>query len=230
MFDFHSHILPGVDDGSRNAEESLSMLRSSSEQHIDGIAATPHFYANMHKPEIWFEKRQAAFERLKARLTDDLPAIRLGAELHYYEGMILTDRLLDFRISGTELLLVEMPLAKWTDRMQSSIIELNSEPGITVLLAHIERYLAFQSRSVFTKLRKNGVLMQSNAGFFIDKKCRKKALKMLAKDEIQLLGSDCHNMNGRKPRLGEAYEIISEALGIETVERLMKREKSLLKS
>ena len=227
MFDFHSHILPGIDDGSKSVEESLSMLRSSRDQGVDGIAATSHFYANIHTPEIWLEKREAAFEKLKPHLSADLPKIHLGAEVHYYEGMILSDKLPDFRIEGTEILLVEMPFSKWTERMQSAIIELNSEPDITVLLAHIERYLQFQSRRVFEKLRENGVLIQSNAEFFLDKRTKRKALRMLEKDEINLLGSDCHNMSDRKPCLEQAYKAITEALGTEKIREITDREKSL---
>ncbi len=43
--DFHTHILPGIDDGSRNVEMSLRMLAAQREQQVDEIVATPHFYA-----------------------------------------------------------------------------------------------------------------------------------------------------------------------------------------
>ena len=46
MIDFHSHILPGVDDGPQNMEDSLSMLRSSFLQGVDLVVSTSHFYAN----------------------------------------------------------------------------------------------------------------------------------------------------------------------------------------
>ena len=46
MIDWHSHVLPQMDDGSKSAEESLAMLKMQSEQGVDTVIATPHFYAN----------------------------------------------------------------------------------------------------------------------------------------------------------------------------------------
>lgn len=47
IMDFHSHILPGIDDGSASLEESIAMLRMEAEQGITHVIATPHFYASM---------------------------------------------------------------------------------------------------------------------------------------------------------------------------------------
>ena len=51
MIDFHTHILPGIDDGSRNSEESIQMLNLEQEQDITKIVFTPHFYANRNSVE-----------------------------------------------------------------------------------------------------------------------------------------------------------------------------------
>ena len=51
MLDIHSHILPKMDDGSSSVEESLKLLRTSAEQGITEIAATPHFYASQYSPQ-----------------------------------------------------------------------------------------------------------------------------------------------------------------------------------
>ena len=53
MTDMHCHILPGMDDGSRSAAESLSMLEASAAQGVDRIVATPHFYAGENSPEVF---------------------------------------------------------------------------------------------------------------------------------------------------------------------------------
>lgn len=62
MIDFHSHILPGVDDGSKNVEMSLEMLRASAAQGVTDICLTPHFYAERNTPEKFLEKRRRAAE------------------------------------------------------------------------------------------------------------------------------------------------------------------------
>lgn len=66
MTDMHCHILPGMDDGSRSAAESLSMLEASAAQGVDRIVATPHFYAGENSPEVFLSRREHAYERLKA--------------------------------------------------------------------------------------------------------------------------------------------------------------------
>ena len=89
MVDFHSHILPAVDDGSRNAAESLAMLRCEAEQGIRHVVATPHFYIRHDRPEDFLARRsRAGAELLRERdRHPDLPEITLGAEVHFFSRM-----------------------------------------------------------------------------------------------------------------------------------------------
>ena len=87
MIDFHSHILPGIDDGSKNVQMSLEMLKRASEQGVDVMLATSHFYASRHRIEDFLEKRQRAYERLAEAKNDFGPAIRLGAEVAFFSGI-----------------------------------------------------------------------------------------------------------------------------------------------
>ena len=66
MIDFHSHILPGMDDGSQTVEESLTLLEMLRAQGVDTVAATPHFYARENSPEVFLRRRREAWERLDA--------------------------------------------------------------------------------------------------------------------------------------------------------------------
>jgi len=65
LVDFHSHILPGVDDGSASIEESLKMLQAEAGQGITHVVATPHFYPRYDDPERFLERRNAASEALQ---------------------------------------------------------------------------------------------------------------------------------------------------------------------
>ena len=58
VIDFHSHVLPGIDDGSRNIETSIEMLRLSRNAGVDRMIATPHFYADEDRIEHFLEKRE----------------------------------------------------------------------------------------------------------------------------------------------------------------------------
>lgn len=199
MIDFHTHILPGVDDGSRDVQMSLEMLRSESSMGVNDVVLTPHFYATENSPAMFLEKRQRAWERLAPNLTPDLPKLHLGAEVQYFEGITSVEDVRNLRIEGTDILLVEMPFCKWPDRVIADIMELNEWENTRVLLAHIERYMAMQPKDVWPRLRERGILMQSNVSFFDSWKTRHKAMKMLSRGEIQFLGTDCHSMGTRRP-------------------------------
>lgn len=228
MFDFHSHILPGIDDGSRNVAESLKLLRESARHGVVGMAATSHFYANENSPKEFLARREASWKRLEPQLEAGMPDIWLGAEVHYFEGIARSEDVSLLRLEGTSLLLVEMPMSCWTPRMVDALLELNSRQDITVLLAHMERYLLMQSPKTWKLLQEEGVRMQVNASFFWKRKTRKKALGMLKRGEIHALGSDCHNMEARPPRMGEAMEVISSRLGGDALVWMQRQERQLL--
>lgn len=222
VVDFHSHILPRMDDGSRNTQESLEMLRASAAQGIRVMAATPHFYAEENSVERFLERRETAWKALSEKMEAGMPKVLPGAEVYYFEGMQRTESLSRLKIEGTNLLLLEMPFAPWSDRMIAEIMEINRMPDTQVVLAHIERYLRFQKAAVWDSLLENGVLMQANASFFLHRFSKHKALHMVKKGRIHLLGSDCHNMDSRPPQLGAAMEILSARHLLQGIEDLGK--------
>ncbi len=93
MIDFHTHILPALDDGSRDVTESVAMMSMLAEQGIQTVVATPHFYANEHSVEHFLERRTAAYERLSAALPEGGPRLLCGAEVCYYPGISRLDGL-----------------------------------------------------------------------------------------------------------------------------------------
>ena len=214
MVDIHSHVLPGIDDGSRSVEQSLEMLRASADQGIHTIAATSHFYPSECSPRRFLRRRAQSAERLFEALDQQkakVPQILLGAEVYYFDGISTSDEVESLRIEGTPLLLLAMPFTPWTDRMVAEVERLNERRGICVLLAHVERYFRFRSDSVFRELLDCGVLMQSNAEFFLNRWTRRKAVKMLRREELHFIGSDCHNMTSRAPCIGAALDLLAPA-------------------
>lgn len=222
MIDIHSHILPRMDDGSGSTAESLELLRSTAAQGIGCIVATPHFYAEENDPQRFLNRRAACAARLRESWQPGLPRMLLGAEVHYFEGIGRVAEIDLMKIESTRLLLLEMPFCPWTDRMLAEVQELNRRRDMTVLLAHIERYLRWQEPKVWDELRDGGVLMQSNAEFFLHWRTRRKAANMLETGRIQFLGSDCHNMTVRPPRLGDALKLIGQR-GRKALERNIRQ-------
>lgn len=210
MIDFHSHVLPGIDDGSKSVDESLKMLRLSAEQGIKIMCATPHFYPDEDDPERFFRRRAKSWQRLSEAMDDRMPKIILGAEVYYFAGISRSDIVEVLRIGKTELLLLEMPFTRWTQSMVNEIIMLGERHRVTVMLAHIERYLKYQEAGTWDILLANNVIMQSNADFFLNRRSRHKAEKLLRSGTIHVIGSDCHNVEERPPRIGEALSILSE--------------------
>ncbi len=220
MIDFHSHILPGLDDGSANVEESLGLLRMLAGQKADTVAATSHFYATRRSPREFLERRQAAWERLRAALPQNAPRILLGAEVLYFPGISHMEELPELCLEGTDLLLLEMPFDSWSEYTIREVSELARSGRFTILMAHIERYYFQQSISVWDSFLENDILMQSNADFFLPFRTRRKALKLLKEGRIHLLGSDCHNLSRRPPRLADAAAVIEKHLGPRALEEM----------
>lgn len=215
MIDWHSHILPNLDDGSHDVAESISLMQMQAAQGVSATIAAPHFFANDETVEAFLARRQQSFECLQAELPANLPQIFLGAEVKYYQGISRLADLRALRIEGTKLLLLEMPMTSWTEYMIRELVEIASKSSTRLILAHIERYLALQKQMVWDRLLESGILMQSNASFFCGFTTKRKALNLLNDGRIHLLGSDCHNMKLRPPRIGKAFETIQKKLGVE---------------
>ncbi len=213
MIDFHSHILPCVDDGSKSVSESLELLKMLKEQGVSKVVATPHFYANHNSVEKFLERRKISYESLKPSITDDLPKISLGAEVKYYEGISRLDNLSKLCVEGTKLLLLEMTMRKWTAYTLRELTELASQGRVTVVLAHIERYLRFQPSDLIYELVDSGILIQSNADFFLSFGSRHKAISMLKYNLIHFIGSDCHDLVHRPPKMLDASSYIKRKAG-----------------
>ncbi len=227
MIDFHSHILPGIDDGSRSVRESCELLSMLSKQGIDKVIATPHFYADNESVDEFLGRRKASFEALSAELTDDMPEILLGAEVRYYQGISHLENLRDLRIENSDLLLLEMPFCRWTEYTVKELSEINNLGSVNVVLAHIERYFEFRNDKYLDELLHHGILMQVNASFFLELLTRRKALKMLQNNTVQLIGSDCHGTDRRPPHIGEAVARISKKFGEGFVKYISDYENSL---
>lgn len=228
LLDFHSHILPGIDDGSRSVDESASLLKMLAEQGAEIVVATPHYDANRSSVERFLIKRSAAYESLRDVITEDMPAVRLGAEVMYYPGISRMDGLDKLCIEGSRLLLLEMPMSKWSKYTADELRNMSATRGVTVVIAHVERCIGYQDKDMLESLINNDVLCQINATFLLNLATRRKALGLLKNGLVQLVGTDCHNIKTRPPRLSEAYDVISRKLGEHFTSELLQYGRSLI--
>lgn len=220
IIDFHSHILPGIDDGSSSVERSIAMLLAERAQGISHVVLTPHFYAHSDSPEHFLSCRAEAEKLLRQAMAEkpELPTLSLGAEVYYFNGLCYSESLPLFAIDGGQYVLIELPMPPYSDRIFRELEWIYEKRGMIPILAHIDRYLApFHTRSLLERLSTLPVLLQANADFFLTRSTRSLALRMLKKGQIRLLGSDCHDLSGRAPNLGPALDIIRHRLGEEAL-------------
>ena len=231
VIDFHSHILPGIDDGSKSVEESLQMLRTMAKQGITHVVATPHFYPQNDTPERFLIRRAEAEAVLREAMAGEsgLPTLSVGAEVYYFRGISDSDGIKELTVDKKRCILVEMPSVPWTETMYRELEALSVKRGLTPVIAHLDRYIGpFRTHGIPKRLAALPVLVQANAEFFLERSTSAMALRMLKKGSIHLLGSDCHNMKSRKPNLGEALELIRRKLGEDTITALNKNAQMVL--
>lgn len=214
MTDWHSHLLPSVDDGSRSVDESISLLSMLRDQGVTDVVATPHFDATCDEPAGFITRRDAAHALLLEQMSDEaLPEITLGAEVAYFSGISNMSELESLAIGDTGLLLLEMPMERWGRYAVEEVLRIIRAGRVRPIIAHVERYLCFGNSASIATLCDAGAYLQSNASFFIGMRTRRRALKMLKERQIRFLGSDCHSIEARPPRIAEAMDIIVKKLG-----------------
>lgn len=231
MIDFHSHILPGIDDGSESLEHSLEMLAMEARQGITHVVATPHFYPRHDRPEEFLTRRNLAARTLKAAMEahPGLPEITLGAEVYFFRGISDSDILPELTIGDKNCILIEMPPAPWPDSVYEELTRIWERRRIRPVVAHIDRYIApLRTHGIPVRLEKLPVLVQANADFFLNPGTTRMAMKMLKADRIHLLGSDCHDPDTRKPNMGQAMKRIAEKLGPDALGRIRGYEHQIM--
>ena len=231
IYDFHSHILPGIDDGSTDVAESLELLRISARQGITHMVATPHFYPRYDSPEHFLAKRAEAEALLRDKMAGEagLPEITVGAEVYFFPGISDSEWLNTLTIGEKRCILIEMPQSPWSQSHYRELEGIYTKQGITPIVAHVDRYIRpFHTYGIPQQLEKLPVLVQANADFFLESSTRAMALRMLKKDRIHLLGSDCHNLRSRKPNLQAAVQVIEKKLGAEALSQIYRAQRELL--
>lgn len=222
MIDFHCHILPEMDDGSRNMEMSLEMLRLESEQGISTVVATPHFYAEQDSVGNFLKRRNHSLDRLMraaAGKGQPLIAIQTGAEVYYFRNIGEASLIQNLHIGDSHTLLLELPFCQWEPFIYEDVVKLIRQQELKVVLAHVERYYKLQKdRGIWNAILELPVYCQMNAGAFLDWKRRRKSFAIMKAQKHVLLGSDAHNLTSRSPNLGAACAVIEKKVGAEYLE------------
>jgi len=204
VIDFHSHILPRMDDGSDSLETSIKLIECLSLQGIDNLCLTSHFYPIEEDIDSFIKRRDISFNKLKDVYKGSIKLLR-GAEVYYYKGISISEDIDRLCLDNSDFLLLELPFDKRIDLKE--LYSLNN--AYSIVLAHIERYLDIYSVNDFMELHKRGIYLQVNAEVFNEKEYRK--IKELFEGEyIDFIGSDTHNLDKRRPLMDECKGFLVE--------------------
>ena len=224
MIDFHTHILPNIDDGSRSIDETFNLIKEAKEVGFDGIILTSHYIENFYEtdvPErdIWVK---AISENLGAKGIDT--DLYLANEIYISENMMgLLEQRKASTINNSCYVLFELPLNEEPLNLYDVIYSLQ-ENKLIPILAHPERYSFVQKEpELIYDLIEKGCLMQANYGSIIGQygvKAEYIVKKFLENNMIHFLGSDVHRQNSIYPKIPFALEKIREIVGEEKLEEL----------
>ncbi len=229
MIDFHSHILPGMDDGSPNTETSLQMLKMASEQGVEVQMLTSHYYPWKEAIPDFLRRRADSWDRLRKLPLPEAPRLFLGAEVAFFPHISRTD-LSELCIGGSRLLLLEMPFESWDRQVVEEISALSLDRGYRVILAHIERFLRYPGNpELIDSLARLPIEFQVNAEAFLHFTTRRRALGLVDSGLASLLGSDAHNTDNRRPNLLAGRQCIAKRLGADVLQRMDETASALLR-
>lgn len=212
MVDLHTHILPNIDDGAGSVSEALKMEEVMYTDKIDLVVCTPHFDPAQTSLEDFVQRRSEAMALMDAsKIT-----FFTGSETILHDYLFYYQDIRPLFIGKTGYLLLELPYSKkWGREVYEAIETLMHTYDLIPVIAHIERYEAvIKMKKNIEKLMEIGCLLQVNASSIIEEKTRRRVIDYLKNGYIDVIASDCHNMNYRPPNIVKAYEIITQEIGI----------------
>ncbi len=185
--DFHSHVLPRADHGSKSSDMSIAQLREAKKAGIDTIVATPHFYLERDSVDSFLERRESCYLRLMQKAETDIKIIK-AAEVRLDIGVSELPDLERLCIEGTNHILLELPDEPWQYWFFEFIKEIAEVRGLSPIFAHVDRY----SPRGREKLLSLGYKAQINASALFGLGRKKYYSSLIEAGKIHVIGSDTH--------------------------------------
>lgn len=218
MIDFHSHILPQIDDGSKSYNETIEMLEEAKNAGFEKIISTSHYIEKYY--EINEEQR---LQLLKNINFQDIK-LYLGSEIYVTNEIVqlLKDKKAS-TINNSRYVLYELPMHS-KNMNDKEIIYRIIENGYVPIIAHPERYSYVQEAPEYVEeLAEMGALFQSNYGSIIGmygEKAKKTVKKLLKQNLIHFLGSDVHRPEQIYPKISKILKKLNKIVSQEKLEEL----------
>ncbi|MBB5887989.1 tyrosine-protein phosphatase [Lactovum miscens] len=232
MIDIHCHILPGIDDGAKTLEDTLTMLKVAIEEGITVITATPH-----HNPEYKNERPlilQKVQEVEQIIEENNLPIQVLpGQEVRAYGEVIadFKDNKLLTAADNSRFVLIEFPSDHVPGYASQLFYQMQSN-GFQPILVHPERNSEIiENPNILYDLVNKGALSQITAssvtGHF-GRKIQKLTYQIVENNLAHFIASDAHNVTSRSFKMKEALKIIGDEFGFELSEYYKNNSKQVI--
>ncbi len=224
MTELHCHILPGMDDGAKDIETALQMLRKEKEDGVTNIMFTSHFNYERTTVEEYLERRQKAYDTLLKALGEEVKDFRfqLGAEVFFSPGLceLEAEKLC---LGDTDYMLLEFPTTHRPHFIKETLYNLQSQ-GIVPLIAHVERYgYVMDDFKLLYDWVNAGAYAQINAGSLLkNNKEAKLLLKLIQWGLVHVIATDTHSMEKRSPKMARAFALVEDKLGSKTAAQIRK--------
>lgn len=222
MIDFHSHILPNIDDGSTSIGETINLIEEASKVGFTGIISTSHYIQGYYEFDCY--ERNQLLDIVQNKMQSDNLELYLGSEIYFSSEII--DLIKDKKastINNTRYLLFELPMNTKPLFVKELVYEL-IQNGYRPIIAHPERYSYVQDEINYVRELANlGTLFQANYGSVLGMygNDAKKTLKKLLKDDlISFLGSDVHRTGQIYPKIPKALKKLNKIVSAEKLEKL----------
>jgi protein-tyrosine phosphatase len=223
MIDIHAHILPGVDDGAQNWEQSLEMAQMAIQDGIRIMVATPHLFKGKSFDLSQINDKDMIL-RCVAQLKQKLSEAQIPLEilpgcdfpLSFESLQLLVDRRALTINDANRYLLLELPDTSLPPALEEICFHLQSK-GITPIITHPERHMIIQEMpQKLKRLIDLGCLVQmtgnSLTGWF-GRRVKKISRQLIKLGYIHLLATDTHSPKGRPPLLSQAVTELSRLIG-----------------
>jgi len=222
MIDLHTHLLPGIDDGSPSLEETIKLLKKAESVGVTDLMLTSH-YAKFRHYLATIETTQALFDEVKAKAKEEGITINLhlGSEIDYDEDLIYyLDEKQARTLGDSHYVLLDFGFKKYD--IDDIIYELVVR-GYKPIIAHPERYRYIQGVEDYKAWRKTGALLQVNASSLFSKHHSKRQVKLMLKHElIDLVSSDVHRHTETYDHLLKTKEYMEKKCDPDFVKRVFE--------
>lgn len=221
MIDFHSHILPGIDDGAKDIKESLLMLESLKEQGVSTVVATPHYYGECPVEEFLHNRDTAYSQLLNAikKDADKYPDVVLGAEVLFGQYLFEIPEIDHLCIEGTNYILIEMPTGIWPSYLLSTLYYFSEKYELNLMIAHADRYCSLygkNNKSIYGFIE-NKCTIQINTSSLLKIEGKMFFDRFVKRGAQIVLGSDCHNTEQRPPVVSEPVSYVEKKYGCDFI-------------